>query len=163
MNNIKHTQANKCSHRYLLQKLTINKQYKNITNKSCCIPSLLKPYEVSKKRVKHKVLIAENDPASLTRTHLNQKDTSHPVAWHNWSWNTRARSLSQQHYAIDHKTRKIQWHFTTIAAVMLLLAIFFLFAHRLQQHTGSLYGGWRRRSCLFLSQINPFASEDLEY
>ncbi len=42
--NIKHvTGKDKCSHRYLLQKLTINKQYKSITNKSCCIPSLLKP------------------------------------------------------------------------------------------------------------------------
>ncbi len=40
----------KCSHRYLLQKLTINKQYKIITNKSCCIPSLLKPYDVFMRR-----------------------------------------------------------------------------------------------------------------
>ncbi len=32
-------------------------------------------YRYVKKRVKHKVLIAENDPAPLTHSHLIQKDT----------------------------------------------------------------------------------------
>ncbi len=51
LNNIKHvTGKDKCSHRYLLQKLTINKQYKSIANKSCCIPSLLKPYKIFMRR-----------------------------------------------------------------------------------------------------------------
>ncbi len=36
-----------------------------------------------------------------------------------------------------HETHKSQWHFTTKADVRLLLAAFFEFAHRLQQHTGS--------------------------
>ncbi len=48
LNNIKHKY--KCSHTYLLQKLTIKNQYKSITNKSCCIQSLLKPYEVFMRR-----------------------------------------------------------------------------------------------------------------
>ncbi len=77
----------------------------------------------AKKRVKHKVLITENDPAPLTCSHLIQKDT--PVAWRN-----------------RHETHKISCHdFTTKADVRLLLAAFFEFAHKLQ-HTGSeLYGG----------------------
>ncbi len=39
----------KYSHRYLLQKLTIKSSIKALqtnTNKSCCIPSLLKPYDI---------------------------------------------------------------------------------------------------------------------
>ncbi len=66
-----HTGKYKCSHMYLLQKLTLNKQYKNITKvmlhskSSEAIRSLY-----AKKRVKHKVLIAENDSAPLTRSHL---------------------------------------------------------------------------------------------
>ncbi len=32
----------------------------------------------AKKRVKHKVLIAEKDPATLMRSHLIQKDTPIP-------------------------------------------------------------------------------------
>ncbi len=32
----------------------------------------------AKKRVKHKILTAENDPATLMRSHLIQKDTPIP-------------------------------------------------------------------------------------
>ncbi len=41
----------------------------------------------AKKRVKHKVLIAEKGPAPLMRSHLIQKDA--PIAWRNWSQDTQ--------------------------------------------------------------------------
>ncbi len=85
----------------------------------------------AKKRLKHKVLITENDPAPLTRSHLIQKDTPVPCSMTLVTRHTRANSLSQQHDAIDHETRKSQWHFTTKADVrLLLLAAFFEFTHR---------------------------------
>ncbi len=74
LNNITHvTGKDKCSHRYLLQKLTINKHYKQVVLHSKSSEAIRSLY--AKKRVKHEVLIAENDPAPLTRSHLIQKVT----------------------------------------------------------------------------------------
>ncbi len=97
------------------------------------------------RRVEHKALIAENDPAPLMRSHLIQKDT--PIAWRNWSWDT------QEPIAFHNQG----WRKASSGGK------FFEFAHRLQHKGSELYAGWRRRLRLFLSQINCFASEDLEY
>ncbi len=75
---------------------------------------------------------------------------------------TRANRLSQQHDAIDHETRK-SWHFTTKADIGFFWRHFFELRTETAAHRKSFYGGRRLRSRLFLSQINRFASEDLEH
>ncbi len=66
-----------------------------------------------KKRVKHKVLIAEKWSRSVNALTSYSKRYSRPVAWRN-----RSRDPQEQ------------WHFTTKADVRLLLAAFFEFTHR---------------------------------
>ncbi len=92
-----------------LQKLTINKQYKNSTNKLCCIPCLSEAIWslIAKERVKHKVLIAENESCSINALTYLSKRYSRSVAWHNWSRDhTRANSLFTTAWCIDHRPDK---------------------------------------------------------
>ncbi len=145
LNNIKHvTGKDKCSHRYLLQELIINKQYKSITNKSCCIPSLLKPYEEESKTQGFNRWKWSRSVNALTS---HSKTFSCPVAWHNRSRDT------QEPMAFHNQS----WRKASSGG------IFWIYAQRLAAHRKSFYGGRRRRSRLFLSQINGFASEDLEH
>ncbi len=148
LNNIKHNNKIKVQSQVFIaqtdHKQAVWKHYKQVVLHSKSSEAIRCLY--AKKRVKHKVLIAENDPAPLTRSHLIQNHTPFP--------------------AIGHETHKSQWHFhnqgwrkASSGGIFLNLRM----STDCSSTQEELYSGQRWRSRLFLSQINRFASEDLEY